>query len=937
MTTKTKNPIQKILIFDTETTTDETQRFKFGFYQWGEWDGLEFTCLNEGLFYDDSFLSADDILTIREFYAREIREAADVSGVFELITLREFRDRYLWKRCYKERGTLVGFNLPFDVSRIALAVGEARKERFRGGFSYTMWEMADGKPNFYRPRLMVRMLDSKKSFMEWSTTSRDSTGFNGSFIDLRTLAFALTNLGLSLASACTLFNVTHAKLETDEHGFITDDYLRYARRDVVASTELLTVLLRRFAEHPVSIRPDKTFSPASLSKAYFREMGIPQPLDRQSISDEILGYCMTAFYGARSECRIRRLSVPVALCDFTSMYPTVNALMGNWEFLTASEIWAREATEDVRTFLHSVDLESCFRKHTWERFRGIVRIRPTEDIVPVRSRYGKASWNIGVNYYTSDEPQWFAIPDIVASILLTGKVPEIDAAYVFEHSSERVAGLRSVAFSGRVQFDPTEDDFFRFVVDERAKYGSGTIEREFLKVLANAGCYGVFAEINKETTNEPDDIWLFGGESWISTSRDIERPGPYSYPPISTCITAAARLMLAMLERCVTDYHGRWAFTDTDSMAIVADTNAENLTGDFAVLSHAQVDSIRHRFDSLNPYANVADLLKLEYTGDCYAISSKRYCLYTTQRTGGINIAKYSSHGLGHLISPTYRNNGEPHDWIAETWRYILDRGDKPEWLDQPAISRYSVTQYSLLQSFRKFNHGRNYDDRVKPSNFIIVAHGSKFQPTVAGHHVPIRSYEPDSTKWLDRQWISKNDGRFLTLGVFNDTTGIENDVYYVKSYRDVIEGYAVHSEDKFATTDGAPCYPTYVGMLERVHVRAVGTVYLGKESNNLEQVQLGLVSAHEETLTYETNTWRIMHPLLAQVFEPQNNVELARMTGVARKTIIGMRQGKQPSKDSIRKIVRAACLIACDELGHVYHETDDPVETLTKWKDRTF
>ena len=39
---------------------------------------------------------------------------------------------------------------------------------------------------------------------------------------------------------------------------------------------------------------------------------------------------------------------------------------------------------------------------------------------------------------------------------------------------------------------------------------------------------------------------------------------------MAACITAAARLMLAILETLVTERGGTWAFWDTDSMAIVA-------------------------------------------------------------------------------------------------------------------------------------------------------------------------------------------------------------------------------------------------------------------------------------------------------------------------------------------------------------------------------
>ena len=41
-------------------------------------------------------------------------------------------------------------------------------------------------------------------------------------------------------------------------------------------------------------------------------------------------------------------------------------------------------------------------------------------------------------------------------------------------------------------------------------------------------------------------------------------------PPVAALIVAGARLMLAMLEKCVTDRGGNYAFCDTDSMEIVA-------------------------------------------------------------------------------------------------------------------------------------------------------------------------------------------------------------------------------------------------------------------------------------------------------------------------------------------------------------------------------
>ena len=46
--------------------------------------------------------------------------------------------------------------------------------------------------------------------------------------------------------------------------------------------------------------------------------------------DEVLGYSMTAYYGGRTECRIRGVELPVRYVDFASMYPTVFVLLDLW-------------------------------------------------------------------------------------------------------------------------------------------------------------------------------------------------------------------------------------------------------------------------------------------------------------------------------------------------------------------------------------------------------------------------------------------------------------------------------------------------------------------------------------------------------------------------------------------------------------------------------
>src|SRR6202035_967276 len=64
---------------------------------------------------------------------------------------------------------------------------------------------------------------------------------------------------------------------------------------------------------------------------------------------------------------------------------------------------------------------------------------------------------------------------------------------------------------------------------------------------------------------------IFSGEASITERTSImERPAPWYFPPASALITAGGRLLLAMLEKMVTDAGGTYLMCDTDSMAIVS-------------------------------------------------------------------------------------------------------------------------------------------------------------------------------------------------------------------------------------------------------------------------------------------------------------------------------------------------------------------------------
>jgi hypothetical protein len=285
---------------------------------------------------------------------------------------------------------------------------------------------------------------------------------------LRTLGFALTNKPERLAKMCETFGVEHKKERANEHGQITPEYIMYNLKDVLATFELYKKLRADFDLHPIDLEPYKTYSPASISKKYLLGMNLVPPRKKfQSVSFAKLAKMTSAFFGGRAGCRFRGI-VPVTYCDFLSMYPTVNALMGLWELLTAAQIKIVDVTEEVKAFLSAVNKNDCFKPELWKELNFFACVRPMHDILPFRSCFDDVGddLNIGVNYLTSRKSLYYAGPDLVASTLLTGRPPKLERAIRLVPVGKQ-EGPRPIQIRGAVIIDPSRQDFFRAVVEER--------------------------------------------------------------------------------------------------------------------------------------------------------------------------------------------------------------------------------------------------------------------------------------------------------------------------------------------------------------------------------------------------------------------------------------------------------------------------------------
>lgn len=589
---------QGMLVIQTAGSNGSTQNLTFGSY--GLIAGGQ--CIEEGLFYADD-LPKSELKLLKDYVLDDNVDAARRDRPLRLLRRREFLDLF-YQLAYKARCLVVGFNMPSDISRLAFDCSPARGF-YAGGFSFTLWSYKDDsgrdRANGFRPRLCVKQIDSKRSLIgftarnspdqtdlipEGSTSGKPQAGyrFRGHFLDLRTLAFALTDVAYSPDAACNAFGIDDRTKPATGHGVFSAPNIDHMRSNVQTMSELAGKMISEYAEHPIAVPATQALSPASIGKGYLRAMGIKPILKRQpNFPREYLGYAQTAFFGGRNSVHIRKVVCPVVYVDFLSMYSTVNTLMGLWFFVIAREIRVIEhCKKRVEAFLRKLTPDTLFEPETWTRMNGFVKVVPNGDALPIRSKYSPSTndWQVGINhvYAKKEDALWYSIPDVVASILSTGRVPEILDAFLIEPCGV-CSELTPTKLQGMVGVDPKRDDFFKMIVEERLGLSRGNhsdiqIKRleKALKILASATCYGIYAQMDRLGEDDKVEVTCHGidPDPYKCKVAHPEFPGEFCFSPLASLTTGGARLMLALLDHCISELHGTYVMEDTDSMAIVA-------------------------------------------------------------------------------------------------------------------------------------------------------------------------------------------------------------------------------------------------------------------------------------------------------------------------------------------------------------------------------
>jgi hypothetical protein len=484
-------------------------------------------------------------------------------------------------------------------------------------------------------------------------------------------------------------------------------------------------------------------------------------------------------------------------------------------------------------------------------------VKPDGDILPVRTVYNGTTQNIGNNFLTSDTPLWFAGPDLIASVIRTGKVPHVIRAIRMVPQGKQ-AGMESVNLRGMVTVDPYEDDLFRKIIEQRKLNKSDEALYYWLKILANS-IYGFFIELNPEIQSKTVPVTVYSGEKKITDNSDlIENPGPWFFPPLASLITSSGRLLLAMAEARVKKKKGTYLFCDTDSLAIVAskDGGALRIPGSrgIRILSWAQARAVANQFKFLNPYnrkivkgsiLNPVDVNFVDFKPKNpqrqlygYSIAAKRYALYEKIGAYNITIVDPKAHGIGFLYPPKDSPENWDEDvpqWIYEMWDYIILgalnlKRKIPSWLGLPQMMRLSITTYNVLKMLGNWEIARPYNFLFLP--IIDPTFGYAFYRRKSEKVLLVTPFSTKQESWFGLRCVNIHTNKKYRMVDPTKEANPPHNVVFPSQFARLLIEYQEHPEAKSLAPDGSQCQADTVGLLKRTNVIAGEFRYVGKETD---------------------------------------------------------------------------------------------------------
>ena len=983
----------RVLVVDTETTTSIPQRLLFGFAALCEVSRDDHGTVTTKLLNGWRF-HADDLIDFDpEGYQQLLRYSTESAGAecgdgccwydqaesFPLLSQTEFLNEVFWGLAYKSRIPVVGFNLPFDLSMMARF---ARTTPRGDAFSFDFWGRPGERPDKwqrppYRPGLVIQrmgggheihftgfsLVDEVDKIPEGSVDGQAHSQYRyrGHFWDLSQLSFSLTHERLSLHNTGREFSAIVLKIQAEEHGVITPEYIAYNRHDVAATASLFERVMTEFERHPVELEPEHAYSQASIGKAYLDALGVIPPRTKwPDFPKELLGKWSAAYVAGRSEMRVRHIPLPVSYSDGVAMFPTVCTLVGMWRYEIADQIEVVDWTSELQGLVDRAASEGpgfLLDPELWKKLVAIGEIVPDGDILPVRADYDDTPDNnkrVGVSEFFHDGVLPFTAADLLASAILKRKPSKIIRAWRLIPKGIQ-PGLKPVRYRGLVEIDPVSTDFYKFLVEDRYRWKAkehADPDAKWLaageKILNNALSYGVKMEFNPQAKPGLSRITAYDGQTFTVKLGHPEVPGRLCFPPFGATITGGARLFMAIRERLTTDAGGAYYLCDTDSMAIISTKDGRPIpcprADDHPAATHTpdgqpavrtipwdNDDEIRSQFEPLNPYDRelIPEIWKLEAenytdTGErrelqAYGISAKRYTFFAldhqdqpviSDSKGNPALIKPSEHGLGALLNPLDPENGTR--LAPAVWQYILSQHyqipvERPEWLARTAMRKEAVSTPHVWSAFDEYNRGKPYTEWIKPFSFMMSPNTGRWRYSQPVKFVAPYDRNPDN--WDQHQYIEIHTQHTTPGHLLGPLAQLETS----------IDQWRQNPEIVGKAPDGKPCQRDTTGLLDRRTITsAQGLVTLiGKEAGSVEtedQLAEDHASTHLATYTHPLSQWRIVCLVVRRLGIPKVAARSQAIT--ARGLRNALKPGVTPRSATQRQVASAAAQMIREMIG---------------------
>jgi hypothetical protein len=948
---------KQALIFHCVPTPDEKKDSLLGAYICAELKGGEYVAKEIGLFHRDGH--PDEVRILQRF----VRGSA-----YELGSMETFR-RKVFLKYLKAGALIVGYDVPFQISRIAVKWHKSQKRRRAFSFYFRIFrDKKTGKvrPSGFEPGLSIESLDASKAIyrlIKYKFHDKDaerdeeqqSSGVH--ILDLKTLTAVLTGEACTFQSACGIFGVPASRAHKVRPR-VTKRAIESLLRDITGELELLNRLRHELHRHPLDQPPECYYSAATLGKDYFVQMGIRPPQEKFNIPDAFNGIAVQAFFAGRAECTITRTPVPVSYLDFHAQFAAVSSMLNCRELLCAETLEFADFTTEARKMIDRMTQDDCFRLEFWKQLRWYALVEPRDDVVPMRANFGKrddSDPTLGWDFLTSKQPVWMTGPDVIAAKLITGKPLRIlKAIQVIPHGTQ--PELRTVKLYNQLEVDPRQDDLAVKLVELRASVKAKNPNLAAgLKVAGNSAAFGMLCQLNVKDLDSPSPLRVFSGEAnYVTRPMKLwEQPSEFFCPVIASLVTGGSHLLCAMLERAVRDLGGVIAAMDTDSAMIVSTKDGalipcaggphklakyQPASGHTAIraLSFAEVERIREQFETLNPWCDTlkTPFLKLEkenFDSDgkrqqlyAYCISAKLYCLFNLDGKKLV-VRKPSGHGLGFLQRPysiadwqrragcKWKESLPP--WIFEAWHFMLSRElglphVPPRWLNHPAVMAVPITTPQILARLGCFK------DDLRPFTVINIPFANKQVGQLwTGYFVMPHAEKLDDLHGCPMVNIVSGATFYINDGT-STTSDNSPGWLSLRTMKDEINNLMSRAESKFCTPNGSTCTSKTIGLLLRRHLLAGEFHYIGKEASTRwvggldfsMMADAGALDPLDETCReYE----RVVDPKYLDQIRTEakqfSNKQLSRESGVARCAIINFKKGKNTIKPrTLRKLIKA-------------------------------